>query len=433
LLQCERLESVRRSHSAHFFSTGEKTMFRSKRRSGFTLIELLVVIAIIAVLIGLLLPAIQKVREAAARMSCGNNLKQIALAAHNYDSTFGSLPPGYLGTKPLVGLNDSTAFYFQHVGVLTYLLPYLEANTIYSQLKVNLDRNTYKLPDSIPWWRYDTPPPASDPTAGGAGRLGLDWQMAQAQIRTFMCPSDNVAENPAPFPSAGIGITMTAGPNTAPQDPSTRVYIWLAYFAKTDFPDGQFRPTGHSNYAGVAGALGAAKDVANSDVDPDSGTVNSCPDAGPLGINLQRYEGIFTNRSGNKLGAIPDGTSNTLMFGETLGGFYDQAPYTQRQFIMSWFGVGALPTKFGLGRPGFQFGNSLPGAGWPTFSSRHLGGVQFAFADGSVRLLRFGTTTVRRRPSGNPTAPDACSADWYVLNRLAGMKDGQIASSDDLN
>src|SRR5438105_11534009 len=114
-------------------------MRRCYRRAGFTLIELLVVIAIIAVLIGLLLPAVQKVREAANRMSCQNNLKQIGLAAHNYESSYGKLPPGFLGQFPDVGLDPVAINYpFQYVGVLAYLLPYLEQDNVYRQMLVDV-------------------------------------------------------------------------------------------------------------------------------------------------------------------------------------------------------------------------------------------------------------------------------------------------------
>jgi len=143
------------------------------KRKGFTLIELLVVIAIIAVLIGLLLPAVQKVREAAARMKCQNNLKQMALAAMNYESSYSQLPPraGSVAVNGVQMSNDATT--------QVLIMPYVEQANKYNQLNLN-----YKT-----WNDTAVAPPnafTKDPNTG----LGINLPFRLNDVSFFVCPSD---------------------------------------------------------------------------------------------------------------------------------------------------------------------------------------------------------------------------------------------------
>src|SRR6516164_8309873 len=113
------------------------SVIRYPRRRGFTLIELLVVIAIIAILIGLLLPAVQKVREAAARLQCQNNLKQLGLAAHNYHDVHKKFPPA--STVPYAQQNDQSnndALFPFGPNWAVLILPYIEQGNLYTQANV---------------------------------------------------------------------------------------------------------------------------------------------------------------------------------------------------------------------------------------------------------------------------------------------------------
>jgi prepilin-type N-terminal cleavage/methylation domain-containing protein/prepilin-type processing-associated H-X9-DG protein len=333
-----------------------------KPRSAFTLVELLVVIAIIAVLIGMLLPAIQKVRDAAARASCQNNLKQISLAAHSYDSSNGCLPPGI--NLIAFWFNPQTGAWGENggsgIGPFPYLLPYLEQSNI-ANLMAGAQPVLQFPPQGVNlWWRY------RNPVTGTRDA----WNAAFNRVKIFECPSDNMYSDSV----SGTWATLA----------TWQYYLVGLYFG------GNLSGIGVTNYAASAGALG---DVAPSG-DPYYGQW-----VGPYADRRVTISNITSQ----------DGTSNTIAFGETLGG-NGGLNGASRDFKLPWMGAGALPTAWGLpnGTPNYPYG-------WYTYGGLHTGVINFAFCDGSVRSFR--------KWGGNGTP--WFSGQWFAFMAASGMQDNQ--------
>jgi prepilin-type N-terminal cleavage/methylation domain-containing protein/prepilin-type processing-associated H-X9-DG protein len=328
---------------------------------GFTLIELLVVIAIIAVLIGLLLPAVQKVREAAARMSCSNNLKQIALANANYASANND--------QFLPGISRSGCCW----GTWTIpIMPYIEQDNLY-KLYVGFGGQGYTLMSAIP--RYSTAP---------------NNQISHSRIKTFSCPSDN-ALNWAGGSNTLHNYVLNAG-NTNLYQVSTPIGCTGG---STVGANGCVTfggaPFGWYNDPAMLASNGG--DASPPGWGPASGYGNQDPALGKAGTQ-------------RKISAIPDGTSNTLCVSEVI-----QAPSGAddiRGFI--WWGGAAGFTTYqtpnnstatdvmtggGCGnQPDVRFpctGVAASTATLPRMQlarSRHSGGVNAAMCDGSVRFVQ---------------------------------------------
>jgi len=240
------------------------------RRHGFTLVELLVVIAIIATLIGLLLPAVQSAREAARRMQCANNIKQLGLGVANYVSAKKRFPPGSQydeGVTPTgtLGASSHGAATF---GWGTFILPFSESNDVYSQFNA-ITSGTVKFPN------YDW-----EKTAAAA-------TVAKNSISAFMCPSDVMGP---------LNVTSNRATGADPQSGKD--------------------PYGKSNYVGVAGYSGAEDAVVGGT--PPLVFRPAVVGGDPSG-EIARRKGVFGGGSKTKISDIVDGTSKTLLLVERDG------------------------------------------------------------------------------------------------------------------
>jgi prepilin-type N-terminal cleavage/methylation domain-containing protein len=368
-----------------------KNSFGSTKR-GFTLVELLVVIAIIGVLVGLLLPAVQAAREAARRMSCTNNLRQVGLAALNFENANKRFPPGVLFPRPqnspFPGAyprspEGTEANRHTGIGHLTHLLPFIEMQQLYSVFQANANLN----PDTSGVGAATNTPQAL---------INRYWknnpavlQAAQNKISLFLCPSD-VAEEAT---SMSNPYTL-AYSDTATQVPQVVVLL------DANSAGNLHMLLGKTNYLGCSGRSGVTGSAALDPPMPDGA------DLGKQGLKCDDLRGVFHVRSKTTIAEIKDGASNTFFFGEVTGGYRDPISLTGRQSSFTWISASGQFTRYMISDPAGASWRSSPAVGHGAkFHSKHGTGVHMAYVDNSVRLVSY---TLEPRL-------------WYTL---AGIRDG---------
>jgi len=338
-------------------------------RGGFTLIELLVVIAIIAVLIGLLVPAVQKVREAANRMTCQNNLKQLSLALANYEQTNGFLP---------ISKNRWTK-----AGPLVTMLPYIEQDAIFKQF----DTKIHTLVPSA-----STVNPIAPDTDGLVSFWPNTFNTLRNRIKTYECPSDPSRQNASSAIVTDLGEsnqTAAVGQPTRRNSGSISGYTSASLLGAGGLP-------GLTNYLPCAGTNG------------EYTITNTASLTQPF---YASHGGVFTGENKVTLGTISDGTSNTIAFQEVTGGFANATnPIGDRTWSYSWFGATGMPTYWSATNPQSLF----------SISSFHTGIANIAFCDGSIRSIRVGNAL----PASAAEIANRTNTGWDAVQRLSGKMDG---------
>ena len=337
------------------------------RRSGFTLIELLVVIAIIAILIGLLVPAVQKVREAAARTQCVNNLKQIGLAFHGYHDVNKYLPPGMARYHPMDDGGPYNSYFWSY-----FILPYIEQTALQRSAP-------FLAPPSFPDWTS-----------------GTYLTAVQTQLTVYRCPSstdaftyNTTSMGNIPNRFAMSYATVCSGSIGNPASPNGAGECML------HVDDGSWSNTGGYNGWGFYTDL------------------------------PWRRDGAFNQNSKVRLAGVTDGTSNTVGVGERFRVLINPALYPEGQDEYGTWSLGTNSSENhmegALGSIGIPFNyngvangayNRFPSSNTAgAFSSKHPGVVAFAFLDGTVRLLSVNTSDSVRMALGTIAGGEIVSPD----------------------
>jgi prepilin-type N-terminal cleavage/methylation domain-containing protein/prepilin-type processing-associated H-X9-DG protein len=347
-------------------------MMRFSVRRGFTLIELLVVIAIIAVLIALLLPAVQAAREAARRSQCVNNLKQIGLAMHNYNTANNALPPAKIYSGSCQWSNGGVGRTL-NTTALAMILGYIEQTTLY---------NAYNFSQTSSNSAWETTMASTNVGPSNTTLIGdqsVNTTVVGTLIGSFACPSD-----------------------TQPQVVNT---------------------------SGTGAYAGAQAMRSNYLVSTSQYTEYQCPGGNNAGMPNPALRGAFFSDISTSFADIRDGLSNTFLAGESLQGpgHYSSSygPYWGAGIHTSTHGViygPAASTTNQLayspnGRSGYLYPTAaitiqnLPYA-W-VFSSRHPGGVNMAMCDGSVKFIKNSISVYAWSGAATIAGGEVVSADAF--------------------